>query len=281
MGVTLTIAADGKLPAMIRKSGSLEALSPVRSDPMNDPPDEFVWAFIASMPPHYRGYEPTTMRSHATIAYQRRVAPVRVGVFRKLAGGGVAICVVAADRPGLLSLIAASLTSHDLDVIAAQIYTRTLPSGQSEAIDLFWLRRRPLARSRREITSEEIADVESLLSDLMVGDQLASKLLEQSTVEIPYSAPGMTSVRFEEDQRGAAVLVVQTFDRPGLLLTISRCLFCLDVQVVRSDVSTSQGRVLDRFHLVDFDGRAIPVSRKAIIEAEVLGALENLGRMPS
>ena len=267
---------------MMRKSENLGAarmLVPV--PPVEDPPEEFVRSFVASMPPHYRGYEPATIRAHAAIVYQRKNSGVSLGVWRRLAGGGVAICVVAADRPGLLSLIAAALTSHDLDVIAAQIYTRSLPTGRAEAIDLFWLRRRPLARSHREITDDEIATVESLLADLIAGDESAGKLVKGSLVEVPYSAPGMTSVRFEDNEDGAGVLVVQTFDRPGLLLTISRCLFCLDIQVVRSEVNTSQGRVLDRFYLIDFDRRPIAEDRRAHIEAEVLAAVENLGRRPS
>jgi UTP:GlnB (protein PII) uridylyltransferase len=267
---------------MMRKSEALHAprqLVPIPTP--EDPPEEFLRSFVATMPPHYRGYEPATLRAHAAIVYQRGNASVAVGAWRRLAGGGVAICVVAADRPGLLSLIAAALTSHDLDVIAAQIYTRTMPSGRAEAVDLFWLRRRPLARSHREITDDEVATVESLLADLIAGDESAGKLVQSSVVEVPYSAPGMTSVRFADNADGAAVLVVQTFDRPGLLLTISRCLFCLDIQVVRSDVNTSQGRVLDRFYLIDFDRRPIAEERRGQIEAAVLAAVENLGRRPS
>jgi [protein-PII] uridylyltransferase len=268
---------------MIRKSESPQATmlaDPVLSG-LSEPSEEFLRSFVDSMPRHYRGFEARTVQAHATIAFERGNAQVRVGVWRKLTGGGVAICIAALDRPGLLSLVAAALTAHDLDIIAAQIYTRDLASGQREAVDLFWVRRRPLARSRREITSEEIATVETLLADLIAGDELANRLVQGTIVDVPYSAPGMTSVRFEDDEDGAGVLVVQSFDRPGLLLTISRCLFCLDVQVVRSDVSTSQGRVLDKFHLLGFDGRSIREARKAHIEAEVLAAIENLGKAVS
>jgi UTP:GlnB (protein PII) uridylyltransferase len=253
---------------MIRKSETLDALHPALAGHPDAPSAEYVRAFTASMPRHYRGFEPGTVLAHAAIAYERDSARVRIGIWRRLTGGGVAICVAAVDAPGLLSLVAAALTSHDLDIIAAQIYTRELPNGQREAVDLFWLRRRPLARSRREITSEEMGAVESLLADLIAGDELASRLVRGTIVEVPYSAPGMTSVRFEEDEDDAAVLVVQSFDRPGLLLTISRCLFCL-------------GRVLDKFYLIGFDGHTIRERAKANIEAEVLAAIENLGKAPS
>ncbi len=249
--------------------------SPLSGDPIEPLPEEYVESFVASMPSHYRGYEAATIRAHAAVAHGRR-GPVHIGIWRRLPGGGVAICVVAPDRPGLLSLIATSFTLHDLDVIAAQVFTRNLPTGEAEAVDLFWLRRRPLAKSQRELTSEEIVSVKSLLGDLLTGHALASTLLARSIVDTPPSVRGMTSVRFEPDQDGRAVLVVEAYDRPGLLLTISRALFCLDLQVVSSDVQTSQGRVLDRFYLVDFDGRTIPEPRRARIEEEVLGAVEKL-----
>jgi len=249
--------------------------SPFSGDPVEQPPQEYIESFVGSMPAHYRGYEPDTVRAHAAIAHGRR-GPVEVGIWRRLGGGGVAICVVAPDRPGLLSLIAASFTLHDLDVITAQVFTRILPSGDAEAVDLFWLRRRPLAKSQREITTEEIASMKSLLGDLLTGHALASTLLARSIVDAPVSIPGMTSVRFEPDQDATAVLVVEAYDRPGLLLTISRALFCLDLQVVSSDVETSQGRAVDRFYLLDFDGRTISERRRPHIEAEVLRAIEKL-----
>jgi [protein-PII] uridylyltransferase len=244
----------------------------------NEPSEDFVASFLASMPLHYRGYDPSTVRSHASTAFERGQSPVRAKIFRKLSERGVALCIVAADRPGLLSLIAAALALHELDVIAAQIYTRSLADGRREAVDLFWVRRRPLTRSRREITSEEIESVESLLVDLTRGDRFAENLVARAKVEVPYSAPGLTWVRFEEDQDGDAALVVQTLDHPGLLLAVTRCLFCLDIQIVRSEVDTTHGTAIDRFHLIGFDGRPIEAERRPHIEAEVMAAVESVRR---
>jgi [protein-PII] uridylyltransferase len=227
------------------------------------------------MPPHYRGYDPATIRSHALVAHERGKSSIRVQIFRRQSARSVALCMVAADRPGLLSFIAAALALHELDVIAAQIYTRTLPDEQREAVDLFWVRRRPLSKSLREITSEEIESVESLLVDLTRGDRFAESLVARAKVDVPYSAPGLTWVRFEDDPSDDAPLVVQTLDRPGLLLAIARCLFCLDIQIVRSDVDTSNGTAFDRFYLRSFDGRPIPKERRPSIEADVMAAVES------
>jgi len=243
-----------------------------------EPPDDFVAAFYASMPPHYRGYDAATVRMHALVAFGRGKSSVKVDIFRRQSERSVALCIVAADRPGLLSLIAAALALHELDVIAAQIYTRTLPDERREAVDLFWVRRRPLSKSHREITEQEIGSVESLLVDLTRGDRFAESLVARAKVDVPYSAPGLTWVRFEETTDEDPPLLVQTLDRPGLLLAIARCLFCLDIQIVRSEVDTSHGTAFDRFYLRGFDGRPIPKERRLRIEAEVMAAVESSGR---
>jgi [protein-PII] uridylyltransferase len=242
----------------------------------SNPPESDAGEFLSTMPPHYRGYDPSIVKMHANIVAARATMPIHADVWRRFPDGGVAICVVADDRSGLLSLIAAGLTAHDLDVVAAQIYTRQRPDGAAEAIDLFWLRRSPLSPHGSTISEADVLSVRLLLSELVRGS--LPPPLPERPAEMYSEAPGMTWVRFEEDYGNAAVLVVQTHDRPGLLLTISRSLFCLDLQVVRSEVSTTQGRALDKFYVVDFDGQPIRASRRRAIESEVLEAVQSLGR---
>ncbi len=65
------------------------------------------------------------------------------------------LCVVAEDRPGLLARIAAAITAGRLEVLGAQVYSRTpgvVPAavrvgareteGVTEAVDIFWVRDR-------------------------------------------------------------------------------------------------------------------------------------------
>src|SRR5258708_29293606 len=85
-------------------------------------PSGFAEAFSASMPPRYRVlFAPRTIRKHAGICHRRARRPAHAEVWRTLADGSAAMCVVADDRPGLLSAIAAALVSHHLDVITALV----------------------------------------------------------------------------------------------------------------------------------------------------------------
>ena len=93
------------------------------------------------------------------------------------------------------------------------------------------------------------------------------------------AAPGpqssQTVVRFLEGQDGSlATLEVETDDRSGLLLAISRALFDQRVQIVSSEVRTQGQRVLDRFSLVELDDSPIASARRLEIQVAILSAIE-------
>jgi [protein-PII] uridylyltransferase len=77
-----------------------------------------------------------------------------------------------------------------------------------------------------------------------------------------------THVSFVVDsESGAAMLVVETPKRPGLLLSITRALFEENVQIVRAEVATAGAHALDTFYVLELDGGTITAARRAEIEA--------------
>jgi len=74
------------------------------------------------------------------------------------------------------------------------------------------------------------------------------------------------------------VLTVVTSDRPGLLLAITRALHRARVQILGSEATTKDGRVVDRFTLVELDGAPLRTSRRGVLQVEVLAAIDSLGR---
>jgi [protein-PII] uridylyltransferase len=86
-------------------------------------------------------------------------------------------------------------------------------------------------------------------------------------------------VTFDETaEAGLEVLTVETFDRPGLLLTITQALFRAGVQIVATDATTRNGRVVDRFTIAELDGSPVRPPRRGIVQMEVLSAVESLAR---
>jgi [protein-PII] uridylyltransferase len=228
------------------------------------------------MPARYRdSFDGTAIREHAAIVGRRGGAPAHVEVWRRLPKGRAVACVVADDRPGLLSLISAALVLQSLDVVSAQAYTRALPAGEgAEAVDFLWLRRD--ADLAMPIRSADAVKLSEVLSGLLTGSfTMESVVRAKGRASTPPGA--LTRVAFNEtSDAGVSVLTVETFDRPGLLLAITLALFKARVQIVGTDVGTSDGRVVDRFTIVELDGSPILRHRRGAVQTAVLTAIDAL-----
>src|SRR4051794_20023498 len=97
-------------------------------------------AFAASMPAAYHEtFDGEAVEAHAGVASRREGSATRVEIWKDLPERVVAICIVADDRPGLLSQISAALVAEQIDVVSAHAYVRTRPGGAKEAIDILWI----------------------------------------------------------------------------------------------------------------------------------------------
>ncbi len=217
-------------------------------------------------------FEPRAIRTHSAIAFRRDGRAAHAEVWRTLPDGSAALCVVAQDRPGLLSAIAATLVSHRLDVITALVFSRVLESGEAEAVDLLWVRR---SRSTDDapIDADEATSISEVLGAVLAGRIAVAEIAHQAGV---YDELGDKSVvvRFDDrDEDGHAVLLVDTTDRPALLLTITFAVFQQGAEIVRSLVRTAGKRVWNRFVLAEFGGATLSPERRTQIRSAVVSAL--------
>jgi [protein-PII] uridylyltransferase len=249
--------------------------------------------FYASMPSRYRElFDDASAREHEAIIARRQGQPAHIELWRRVHGSSAVVCVVADDKPGLLSLISAALVAHGMDVVAVQAYTRPVQGGPAEAVDFFWLKREgsllgdfqgngSLSIVASPILAADVAAIGDALRGLVTGVITVDALLRERRVA-PAKPPGATTrVTFAEDpaSRGV-VLTVETFDRPGLLLAITRALFRAGVQILGSEATTKDGRVVDRFTVVESDGTPIRALRRGVLQTEVLRAIESLALGP-
>jgi UTP:GlnB (protein PII) uridylyltransferase len=234
--------------------------------------DDVVSAFVDSMPARYRDhFDLPTARAHAAIARRRGDRVVSVEAWRTLPDGSVALCIVADDRAGLLSLISGALVFHDLDVVAAQAYGHRSPSGAEEVVDLFWVRR----LAGMDIDQELVGSIADVLRQLIDGQLTVETIARRAAGDRRAARGASTRVRFDGDRKeGLAVLTVETVDRPGLLLAMCQALFALRVQIVRSEVRTIDGQVHNRFEVAEFDGAPVGKLRRMQIQVQVLSAIE-------
>ncbi len=229
------------------------------------------------MPERYReAFDGAAIREHAAIVARRGDSPALVEIWRREPHERAVMCIVADDRPGLLSLVSASLAAQNLDVVAAQAYTRPIPGAETaEAVDFVWVARPPDVYT--PIRSVDATRVAALLRSLIGGEASVEAVARQG--RRPSSPPpgATTRVTFDEAPRsGLAVLTVETFDRPGLLLAITLALFRARVQIVASDATTESGRVVDRFTVAELDGAPVRGHRRGAVQTAVLAAIDTL-----
>lgn len=235
---------------------------------------EYIREFSVGMSSAYRNeHSVAEVAEHAGVALRRGLRVAHAELVSETQGAPGTICVVADDQPGLLATISAAFVLANLDVIDAVAHTRKTPAGRREAVDVFWVRHSDPARWTDPITPDAAAEVEQQLLQMLEG-KLDREVASRRT-QAPFK-PSETTVRFVENADGdLATLEVETDDRSGLLLALSRALFEQRVQIVESEVRTRDGHVLDRFRIEEIDGKPISQGRRLEIQVAVLSAVQH------
>jgi [protein-PII] uridylyltransferase len=198
--------------------------------------------------------------AHAGVALDRGTTPVHAAVVPSRHPEFAEVCVVAEDRPGLLARIAAAITAGRLEVLAAQVYSRALPSGRSEAVDLFWVRDRT---EGPEAVERAMPRLVRDLADVCSGAMDPEELLRQRTGSTsPWRerrSPAVLTEVVVDDRASPRHTVIEVFakDRPGLLYTVARALHELRLSIALSKINTEGTKVADVFYVNELDGSKV------------------------
>jgi len=238
-------------------------------------PPAFIETFRESMPPSYRQQQSADeIRAHAQIVWRRGDEPAYAEIWTKRVNA-VVVCIVTDDRPGLSSLIRATIAAHGIDVMAAQAYCRKNEKGQAEAVHFFWLSPK---RDGAEggVGEDDISNISVSLSALLRGQTDLGAIIERASMAPPSRPAPVVDVGFAEDvdAEGAVLLTVDATDRPGLLATITSVLYAKEVSVLASDVTTSGCVARARFHIVEADGAPLSQGRSREVASAVLDSLQ-------
>ena len=201
-------------------------------------------------------------------------SPAHLEVCGRSPDGITVVCVVADDRPGLLSRIAASLVIHSMDILSAQAYTRVSEAGTGEAVDFLWLRRN--GSGGPPLSDLECGGIADVLRALVTGERSIDAEVSGAR-PVPRHAFA-TRIAMSDTDNGELLMTIEASDRPGLLLAITRSLFRAGVQIVASDAATENGRVVDRFTIVELDGSPVGEKRRRALQTDVLAAIDALAR---
>lgn len=236
---------------------------------------EFTAEFAESMPPAYRqAFSPGAIQEHAAIVAARGSKRVHAALWRTFSRGLAVICVVAQDHPGLLGVISSAFVLHRLDITTAQIHCRTLPNGELEAVDLFWIRRHDFGKTQRKPPSE---DEVNRCVDTVVGFVRAHVVPEGllPRPSKPLRADFAPRVRFETTAAGDYELVVEAPDGTGLLMHLARALYRQRLTILSSEIRTDGDIAHDRFLIAPEHSSRLDVTQRERICAEITQTLQD------
>ncbi len=228
--------------------------------------------FVRSMPAAYSAtFTARDTEEHARVVARRGGELSHVEVVGGSGSVRTLVCLVAEDRPGLLSIVADALLAQGLSVRSAHIYCRTRRDQRLEAVDFFELAPKGRASEQQQLDAADVTNFAVTLRQ-MLAEQLP---LEVELATVPPSVAERTRVYFDLDalKRGEHVLIVQTSDFAGLLSTVTNALHAQQARVSCAEVRTVEGKADDRFELASDGAESLSAARLCDIQLAVYTAV--------
>jgi [protein-PII] uridylyltransferase len=193
--------------------------------------------------------------------------------------GCTVVKVCSWDRGGLFGNIAGCLSAAGLNILTAQIFTRT----DGIVFDTFSIVDGITGALAR---TEDVERFEKLLERLLTGKKvdLEDLIHRQKSARTPYQAYTgeqiHTEVRIDNDSSDTrTVIEVETEDRVGLLHQLSRTLHQLQLYISAALICTEKGGVIDIFYVREYDGKKLTSkTRQEQVVSELEQAVERLGK---
>jgi [protein-PII] uridylyltransferase len=210
--------------------------------------DERAEAFLTRLPEQYvLAFDVDTMCMHEELLADAPSVRCKV-----IAGGHVAVTVVAPDRPGLLVMLAGALTVSGLDVHAASLFGTT----DGLALDVFH-GADPFGR----VADDDGARVAQTIERALAGDiDLSQRVEDRRRSYAPITKPAPAEVHVDvnsEESETDTVVEVHADDDIGLLYRLASAFTELSLDVRIAKVATLGKRVVDTFYVRDSQARKI------------------------
>ena len=178
-----------------------------------------------------------------------------------------AIEVIAADRPGLLSIVAGVLHMERFDVRSA----RTKTIGNS-AIMKWIVTPNEFAA---EISSEKIKNTikEALNDSTELSNRVSRKIQDYTSApSIPVPKPIIET--FMDAATDATIIEVRSHDRPALLFGIGEAITKSNIDIRSAIVTTLGAEAIDTLYVTEISGGALSSERAEEVVARLSAALK-------
>ena len=188
-----------------------------------------------------------------------------------------AVKVCTWDRAGLFSKITGSLSAVGLNILGAQIFTRT----DSIVLDTFFVNDGCTGNLATRRQHDQFAELlEKVLTDEEIDlPALIARQITQRPAYLPYTGEHLeTLIHFDNEVSETRTLIeIETEDHLGLLYTISQTLSQLAVDIVSARIVTERGAAIDSFYVCELNGgKIVSPERQLQIEDQLRNAINRL-----
>jgi len=181
------------------------------------------------------------------------------------------------DRAGLFTKIAGSFSAMGLNILSAQIFTRT----DGIVLDEFFVTD---AKTGSLADRAQRDEFEKLLNKVLNSEEIDLKpLIARHKITRPmyqaYTGEQMpTRIHFDNEASEARTLIeIETEDRVGLLYGICEVLSEFDLDISAAKILTEKGAAIDSFYVREIDGgKILDPERQSAIERKLQQAIAGL-----
>jgi [protein-PII] uridylyltransferase len=177
------------------------------------------------------------------------------------------------DRPGLFSRLTGVLSLNHINILGAQIFTRS----DRIALDIFQVQP-PLDPLFEEETWEKVHEqlLKAIQGKLSLDYRLAQK---KPALQLTSGPKTQAESQVVIDNQGSdfyTILEIYSQDRLGLLYTITKTLFEIELNIHFAKISTKVDQVVDVFYVADLEGQKIwDEERMEEVKKAILFALKS------
>jgi [protein-PII] uridylyltransferase len=226
--------------------------------------------FLATMPAVYGSlYGASEVAEHAAIVSRREGRPVHAELWQS--AKGPVLCVVAADRPGLLALVTDVLLAQGMGIQSARAFCRVVGKDRDEAVDFLELHALGGPDNvAAQLDGDGLQAFAQSLSELIAADTAPS------TASAPRAETAPTTRVYFERQSpadGRYLLVVDASDSDGMLHAVSAALHAKGMRIMACEIRTLGGRARDRFEVEPASQRPLGDVELCDVQLAVLDAL--------
>jgi [protein-PII] uridylyltransferase len=188
---------------------------------------------------------------HVTSIIDNREQESVVDIRQSIRSNSTEIFIYTRDIDHVFSRVVGVLSSMNLDILYADIYT----TSRGQTLDTFIIQD---ANGDPLSDSGDIEKVRSELLQALDSDHPPKVTISQRMPRQLKSFKSPSRVEFTQDllnQR--TIMEINSIDRPGLLYTVSRLIADVDLEVSHAKIATLGERVEDIFYLTTNDQRAV------------------------